>query len=58
MQQHVRTTMFLHPTMNFNLTKNLFLYVFMSTKNTKLNHFNYISKEVNFRVLQKINKKL
>jgi len=37
---------------NFNLMKILFFLYFYEHKNIKLNNFIYISKGVNFRVLQ------
>ena len=37
---------------NFNLMKNIVFLCFHEHKNTELNHFSYISKEANFRVLQ------
>ena len=43
--------MLLYPMINFNLMKNI-IFLFYEHKNTELNHFSYISKEANFRVLQ------
>jgi hypothetical protein len=37
--------------MNFNLLKSFIFLCFHEHKNTKLNHFNSISKRANFRVL-------
>jgi hypothetical protein len=52
MHKHVCTTMLLHLMMNFILMK-IFVYLcFHEHDNTKLNHFNSISKGINFRVLQ------
>jgi hypothetical protein len=39
MQQHVRTTMFLHPTMNFNLTKKFISLCFHEYKKYKIKSF-------------------
>jgi len=39
---------------NFNLKNILFFLYFREHKNIKLNNFIYISKEVNFRVLQQV----
>ena len=37
--------------MNFNLMENFYFPIFHVHKNSNLNHFNFISKEVNVRVL-------
>ena len=39
MHQHVCTTMFLNPMMNFNLMKNIIFPIFHEDINSKLNHF-------------------
>jgi hypothetical protein len=53
MHQHVCTIMLLHLMINFNLVKNIISLCFHEHKNSKLTYFSSISKEANFRVLQK-----
>jgi hypothetical protein len=40
-----------NPMMNSNLMKNINFPMFISTKNTRLNQFNPISKRAKFKVL-------
>ena len=51
MQQHVCSHMLL-PYDVFKFNENFYFIIFHVHKNCNLNHFNSISKEANFRVLQ------